>query len=359
MSPIPYYSMKQQSKDPRYLRLELVRHAKEQGVKPTARLFGTDPKTVRKWLRRWIPGTLEGLQDQSRAPKNPARRISPQQRQRAIALKRLLRSWGAQRIKRDYGLALSEKALRKIWREKNLLRRKRKKHQTKNDLRAVKAKWKLFQQTCLDTKDLIDLPEIWPLIRKANFPKVQYTARETVSGLHFIAFAQERSLAHSNLFAKLLIDHFQRCGVNLQGCRIQTDNGSEFIGSWQARQESAFTKTVQSVPGLTHQTIPPGAHTWQADVETVHRLIEDEFYEVESFRSRQELLEKARSYLLWFNIARKNSYKKNKSPWEIVQERNPNILPQIVSFPPVFLDDMLKAKLSPCFPRGDNVIPYP
>ncbi len=61
----------------------------------------------------------------------------------------------------------------------------------------------------------------------------------------------------------------------------ESTNGSEFIGSWNARHDSIFTKAVTSVPGLEHTTIPPSAHTWQADVETAHRLIEDEFYEVE------------------------------------------------------------------------------
>ena len=77
MSPIPYYSMQRQSKDQKYLRLEMARRAKEQGIKPTARLFATTPKTVRKWLHRWQPGTLQGLEDQSRAPKHPRQPIPP------------------------------------------------------------------------------------------------------------------------------------------------------------------------------------------------------------------------------------------------------------------------------------------
>ena len=72
MCPIPYYTMKRQSKDPQYLRFELARRAKEQGIKPTAKQFGTTPKTVRKWLKRWIPGTLQGLQDQAEPPYTPS-----------------------------------------------------------------------------------------------------------------------------------------------------------------------------------------------------------------------------------------------------------------------------------------------
>jgi hypothetical protein len=32
--------------------------------------------------------------------------------------------------------------------------------------------------------------------------------------------------------------------------------------------------------------IPPAAHTYQSDVETVHRLEEDEFFDLEDFTSR-------------------------------------------------------------------------
>jgi hypothetical protein len=267
-------------------------------------------------------------------------------------------------MKREYGLALSEKALRRIWREQGLLKTKRRKHKTKNDLRAVKAAWRLFEQISLDTKDLVDIPELWTAIRLHNLPKVQYTAREVVSGLHFIAYAQERSLACATLFIRLLLDHLQGCGVNFSGCRIQTDNGSEFIGSWSARTDSAFTRTVQAIPGLLHQTIPPGAHTWQADVETVHRLIEDEFYEIESFHSRDDFLAKATTYNLWFNIDRKNSYKYNRTPWDILRARDPTIPPTVSAFPPLFLDELLTS-----IPKGENVesvslqgydvVPYP
>jgi hypothetical protein len=40
--------MVRQSKEPTYLRLEVVRYAREHGVKSTALAFGMTPKTVRK-----------------------------------------------------------------------------------------------------------------------------------------------------------------------------------------------------------------------------------------------------------------------------------------------------------------------
>jgi transposase len=359
MCPVPYYILMRQSKDPKYLRLQIVLFAQQHGIKPAAQKFSSTPKTVRKWLRRWQTEGYAGLEELSRAPHHPVRRISPAQRRRAIQLKRQLPSWGAARLKRDYQLSLSDKALRRIWRQEGLLRRKRRKHQVKHDLRAVKAAWRLFEPVDIDTKDLDDIPQMWPQIRRLGLPLIQYTAREVVSGLHFLAYAQERSLACATLFAQLLIDHFHHCGVVLQDCHFQTDNGSEFIGSVQARHDSTFTKTVQAVPGLLHTTIPPAAHTWQADVETAHRLIEDEFYEVESFSSRSHFLTKAATYNLWFNTLRKNSYKQNRSPWEILHTRNPALPIHILTFPPVFLDHLLNKLLDLPSQRGYDLIPYP
>ncbi len=55
----------------------------------------------------------------------------------------------------------------------------------------------------------------------------------------------------------------------------QTDNGGEFKGD--------FPKALGD---SQHVRIPPAAHTYQSDVETVHRLEEDEFFDLEDFASR-------------------------------------------------------------------------
>lgn len=93
-SPIPFYDLMRNSNDPRFLRLRMVHFALEHGVKPCARAFSTTPKTVRKWRDRYEQGGYQALADQSRAPKNPPRRIPAAQRRRAIELNTKLPSWG-------------------------------------------------------------------------------------------------------------------------------------------------------------------------------------------------------------------------------------------------------------------------
>ena len=359
MCPLKYYTNMRQSKDPRLLRFEMVRYAGDNGVKPAARAFNTTPKTVRKWLKRWQPGSLRGLEDQSRAPKSGKSKIDPKQKDKAIKLKRKLKSWGASRLRDEFGLTISEKAIYKIWHEQGLMRKKRRKHKTKNDLREIKNQWKLFQQTDLDTKHLYDIPEYWSQMKRHGLPRYQYTAREVVSGLQFIGYAEECNLTYAELFAEILIDHLKLCGVDLNDCRFQTDNGSEFVGAWSAKEPSLFTQTVEAVKGLTHHTIPPAAHTYQADVETVHRIIEDEFLEIESFPSRQIFFNKATQYIVWFNVARKNSYKGYKTPWHIAHARYQTIKPQIAILPALDLDYIFKKKLANPSKRGYDLIQYP
>ena len=359
MCPINYYTTMRNCKDKRLLRYHLVIYAREHGIKPAARTFKTTVKTVKKWLSRYRPGSLQGLEDRSKAPKSLKCKIPEDQRRKAIKLKKKLKSFGAARVKRDYGLTISEKAIRKIWKREGLLKKKRRKHKTKQDLHELKAKWNLFSQTDLDTKELDDIPEYWLQMKRNGLPKYQYTAREVVSGAQFVAFAQECNLSNATLFMEILLAHFLACQVKLSGCHIQTDNGSEFIGSWSSAKASIFTQTVERVPGLSHVTIPPAAHTWQADVETVHRIIEDEFYEVESFPSRHVLLAKASSYIVWFNTTRKNSGKKYQTPWQIIHQRDPTIKPKICLLPAIDLDYIMKIKLANSTLRGYDLIQYP
>ena len=345
-------------KDKKIYRKRLVDYAIGNGIKPTMRQFNVARKTIRKWLRRYTQGGYNALADLSHAPKKPANSIADFERAYIIFLKRRRPGMGAKRLKLQYYELMSLKSIRKIFRDEKLIKMKRKKPKTKQSLREVKKAYAAFQQSDVDLKELKDIPEYWPCIQR-GFASYQYTFREVTSGLQFTAYANEKSLALSNLFIQILLQHFEKCGINLAGFAIQTDNGSEFIGSWNKKGQTAFTQTIQNDFKMIHQTIPCSAHTWQSDVETVHRLIEDEFFEVESFSSRTDFLEKVGSYILWFNTARKNSYKENQTPWEIIKAKCPNVNPQIVNLPPFYLDELFEKMPDESAVGGHQVIPHP
>ncbi|HDS01682.1 MAG TPA: helix-turn-helix domain-containing protein [candidate division Zixibacteria bacterium] len=120
MSPIKYFTQIRLQSDSRSLRHFMVQYAERYGIKPAARMFNTTPKTVKKWLRRKDNGSDDWLVDQRSLSKPRKSRIPEKEKQRVIELKKRHRSWGAMRIKREYGLAISDKAMRKIWRKEGL-----------------------------------------------------------------------------------------------------------------------------------------------------------------------------------------------------------------------------------------------
>ena len=280
----------------------------------------------------------------------------PEERRYIVQLKHKYKRLGAEQIKIIEGLSRSPRTIRKIWRQEGVSSRKRpKKYMKKQNLRHIKKEWKLFQMIVEDTKDLHDIPEYYPQMKALKLPTVQYTARDVSTGMLYMAFAQERSLTNSTLFANYLNHMLSASGINLSHTTRQTDNGSEYIGSVTAKRPSAYTICVEKIPGQKHSRIPPGAHTWQADIETVHNLVEMEFYELEHFSSRTDFLTKAYLYQLFFNILRPNSYKEGKTPWQLAKEKQPHLPISVAMIPPVFIEDLMESLPSSMIKGGHDV----
>jgi transposase len=329
--PTRYFDLVREMKNPYNHRLRLVDSAKQRGIKSTAQLFATTVPTVRKWLRRYQQCGSSGLLDHSRARHQQSQKTSPALETQLLELRKTLPTFGARRLIREFDLPISHAALERIWREHGLMPKRRRKYQRKQDLAYIKAQWAVFQQISADTKDLDDIPHYWKQAQRLGLPLVQYTARDVRSGLLFWSFAEKRSAAASAVFASRIQQHLDRYGVSLRDLVWQTDNGGEFKGD--------FPKALGD---SQHVRIPPGAHTYQSDVETVHRLEEDEFFDLESFSSRGDFLAKVHTYQLYFNLARPNSHKENLTPWQIIERLTPRSPLDLCLLPPVFLDYYLK-----------------
>jgi len=340
----------------------MIQYALSHGVKPTARVFGTSPPVVRKWLDRFKEQGYTGLVDLSHRPHHSPRATPQDIKDHIVRLQKKYRRLGARQVKTLESLPQAAKTIRKFWREAGVQRgRRKKKYITKQNLREVKKQFYLFQQSCEDTKDLFDIPEYWPQMRRLNLPKVQYTRREISCGILFTGYANERSLIHATLFVAYInyyMNKYKALPEN-DSARCQTDNGVEFIGSWNAKKPSAYTKTVESLPGQEHTTIFPGAHRMQADVETVHGLMETEFYEIEQFTDRADFMRKANTYQLFFNLERPNTYKEHKTPWQLAREKKPDLDKRLLMTAAVDLDELLKYYLSFSAQGGKDLLTNP
>lgn len=227
--PLSYAQMIRQVRSKYDLGLRLVESAKHIGIKPTARLYGASPQTVRKWLRRYQAQKRSGLADRSHAPLTCPHKTPKHLEQRVIAAREQT-GFGAARLRAEFELPVSVGAIARILRHAGLVRPRKRKHTTKQDLRAVKATWAVFSKLCHDTKDLDDIPYYWPQAKALGLPVIQYTAREVRTGLTFADYAQQRSASLACVFAERVMAHLTACGVPLDEVGFQSDNGSEYAG---------------------------------------------------------------------------------------------------------------------------------
>lgn len=357
--PVEYLTM-MRSKDAAFrfgIRRTMVLEALEKGIKPTARAFKATVKTVRKWVKRYREKGLAGLKELSRAPKHIPHKTSATVAAGVVAKKKVLKGYGARRMVEEFELGCGKGAALRILKEEGLLERRRKKRLRRNDLKDEKAKWRVGEVSCVDTKDLTDIPAYWTQMKALDLPQRQYSFREVRTGLMFLGYSKVLSLQHATVFAEWVSAWMEEHGLKTPGDRWQTDGGSEFIGSWCATEKSAFIKALET-RGIRHFQIPKT--TYNADVETVHHLIELEFYEIERFKDRRDFFLKASTYQRWFNSVRKNSHKWNKSPLDILREAAPKAAEAVVTLPVLDLDDLVRRKVfhliqSPSPPGGYHV----
>ena len=327
-----YWEIYQMKGERHVLRQRVVTYAREHGIKATFRAFGCSRNTVRKWLRRYQAGKPASLVERSRRPQTCPHQ-TPSAVEGLVVRLRNQTGFGAERLKQEFDVPCSVGAIGRILRQRQLVQPRKKKPQTKKLLREVKRHWPLFGQLSADTKYLQDIPLYWPQMRRLRLPGFQYTVREVVSGLTFVAYADEISKTYATLMAERVSAHLAWSGIDLTQVEWQTDNGCEFQ---QGQEKRGLPATVRAL-GSRHHYIPVKAYTWQSDVETVHRLQEDEFFDRETFCSPADFWNKLSTYWYYFNIARKNRGKEWKSPLQIIQELNPHIHPTIASWRPLDL----------------------
>lgn len=343
MIELKYYELYQKSKDIFSIRVELVDYANRYGIKSASIKFATTVKTVRKWVKRFKQNGKSGLYDESRRPKkNPNEMLAFWKFKILDECKRLKdnnKRIRAKRIKKVLNVPYSLPTILKVIKSNGYLKTKNTKKKRIKDLREMKRKYKAFEKIQVDIKELGDIVEFFPHLIDFKLPKYQFTAQCIRTGAMFISYGYEKSCTNATIFIIQLLEHLKKYGVRLEGNRIQTDNGCEFTTPWNSLKKSGFTK-VLDMHNIIHRLIPPGASTYNSDVETSHRIIEEEFYGYEIIKSYDDFFKKAWEYSKYFNYQRENKYK-GGSPLKIMKECNQNLDDKILDFKPLVLDEYL------------------
>jgi len=258
-------------------RYQMVRRAKETSISEGARYYGTTRKTVRKWAVRYDTYGMEGLKDRSRAPLRIPHKMTKEAEDRVEELRtRHKNRWGARKLKDRYNLGGSYTAIHRVIKQRKLVRERKRRRRKRNDLSALKKRMRFCEKSEVDTKDLSDIETYWPQMRKMGLPRYEYTHRELSTGGCFFAYANENNSTYASLFATYVLGHLESYGLDTGDMLVQSDNGSEYIGSMRKKinRLSAFEKVLKHYR-VDYERIPPRACYLQGDVETFHRIVED------------------------------------------------------------------------------------
>jgi len=338
--------------DHRMLRVKMIKYfQKHRNISKTARDFNTSRHTVRKWVKRWQKDGWKGLEDQREGPNNIPHKISQQLEERILEVREKT-GWGAWSLKERFDLPCSLEPIRRVLKENDQIKKKPRRWKQRKNLREKKRKLKPFELIQVDVKELCDQPG-YGLLVEAGYPGFEYTARDVRTGTAFADIARKQNVSNSMLFIQRVGAHLTKYGMDLSEVMIQTDNGSEFGGGPGRNQPNKLSTYIEEELGFKeHRFIPPAQPTFNSDVERLHGLVENEFYTIEDFRSEEDLLGKLTAYFWFFNVKRKNSYRKNNhSPWESLQELG-SFPKDLMLWYPWILDDYYNSR------RGGKDLPF-
>jgi transposase len=338
------------------LRREMVMHAEAHGIKDAAREYECARNTVRCFLRRYRAEGNDGLFDRSRRPHHSPNKTPMEVENLLVEKRELGPGFGVRRLIEEFELPLGHNAAQRIIRERGLTKRRKKKKETQRDLRAVKAAYRPFTRVQLDVKYLNDIPFYWRQMVDLKLPRFQYTFRDESTGATFVVYGDELSKTFATLAVKRFLEHLQRNGIDTKETVIKTDLGIEFDGNTIHFEEESFHRTIEKFQA-THRFNPPQCPNANADVESIHNTIENEFFDAVSFKNRTDFFEKITTYQNWYNLKRTISTRGHKSPATLLREKLPHLSPRIFLLNPIPLESILPT--TPASRLGGQHLPGP
>lgn len=292
--------------------------AQELGIKPTAKKFKIARNTVKGWLQRFKAEGNKGLLDRRKGPQSIPNKMPKEIEEKIVSIRTMAPCFGPNRIRYYFDIPYSLRAIQRVIRQHGLTRKRRKVAEKRRDMRAVKAKRISMAHMQMDVKYLTDIPNYWEQLKPLSLPKYQYTIRETKSGMLFLGYSDELSELNARTMVDYVLDEIKpHLPFEMSEVTVQTDNGSEFSGQARRIETAPFVQMIEKTHGANHVYIRPGHCNANADVESSHQLIEQEFFDLTKFSSREDFFKKIESYRLYFNFSRPIFYKNAKTPNEI------------------------------------------
>ena len=326
-------------------RWNMVKYAQREGISEAAKVYNTTRKTARLWVNRYLEGGLKALKNKSRCEQNFPHKMPKAIEKRIIKLRQKYPFWGARRIKDHLQLDYSQVIINKKLKQAGLIKKKKRRYKQRKEraeyMKKIRNSYKPFQKIQVDIKYLTEIPEIIGDLRYYKLPKYQITARDYKTGYQYIGFSYEKTSTAAGIYIDYLCQKLKNAGIEVSKITFQTDNGTEFVSN-SKNKLSLFEEIVTEKYKARHKRIPPASPNYNGDVETVHNLIENEFYKVETFKSNQDMILKTFAYLIYFNNFRKNRNRENQTPKDILKIDSKKTCQNKLNFKPIIVDEYIK-----------------
>jgi len=278
-------------------RLRWVRPIVEKEIKlvDAAKVCIYGKRTLERWVAAYRRGGEAALEPRSTEPKQYRSETSLWLKEHVIAIRKDTGKCAKKihwQLEKE-GIALNTRTIGKILKKEGLVRKYRVKRMKYKYLRAERKPGKLVE---IDVKYVPGY-----VVNKQYF---QYTAIDTASRWRHLAIYEIQSIHHSILFLKEVMDRFPH---PIQA--VKTDNHATFTNYYLGANKRSDT-TVKTVHGLDrfcasqsiiHYLIDPGKPSQNGTVERSHREDQEKFYNMNNFRSLNDLQTKLKRWNIYYN----------------------------------------------------------
>lgn len=294
----------------RWLKLHL-----EQGysMSEIARLSGFSRDTLHRWKKNYLEFGIIGLSEKSRAHHNHPKKIDPLVEEKIIKIRKKYRFCALKiqlRLNKQ-GIKIHPRTVHKALKRNGLVKKKRRRR--KEDIYHKKQTISPGQLVEIDVKYAFKIANKW---------LYQFSAIDDYSRWKFIKIYEYQSTKIAMDFLKELI---KQAPFKIKA--VKTDNASIFtnryFGYYRSNRQfprlHAFTRLCQE-NGIAHYLIDKGKPQQNGKVERSHRTDNEEFYQRYRFKDINQLIQKQRQYIRWYNQEREHLALNGLTPNDMIKK---------------------------------------
>ena len=281
---------------------------KHKNASLTTRRFAVSKSTFYKWRKRFEKEGIEGLFDK---PKTPKKKRQPTTRSKykdiVIEIRKKHPNWSSKKIAKyleeEEGIKISHSTVNRILNENGLIEKSKKKKYEKQRAKAIIRKRIRKGLKANNTGDVIQIDT--KHLQQAGKTYYQFTAIDKYSRMTYAKVYPTKSSRNAKKFFQEVEEYFE-----FEIKKVQTDNGSEFLGEFHKYLEER---------GIEHYFSYPNSPKTNAVVERVIRTIEEELWLYEGTNYElEELNRKLRKYIRIYNFIRPHQGINFKKPADLV-----------------------------------------